>query len=104
MLIEMIKQDIDGACQKSASTCPVANAIRRTLGLPSMYVGVYPAWVYLGSPLCVKHCLPPIAMQFVQDFDDNNDVRLISFELPLEWMPSAQPNGVENCDDERRLQ
>lgn len=84
MRIEVKQIDIDLGEQGNACNCPIARAIKRTLGWRSVYVrreGVYRRDPSTELPVR----LPPAAIRFMTRFDAIGDeVSPIAFDLPID--------------------
>lgn len=96
-LVQVTLEDIQSEHRANPFSCPVARAVRRSLGIPTSGQAVLdtPYEVYVGSDtLGVNHHvgsqrkaafwpLPPLVANFIKRFDDSRPVSPIEFIL--EW-------------------
>lgn len=87
VLIKVKQTDIDDGTQRSSCRCPIARAINRAFGLAYVdeHIDVlqYGKVYYTGSRQDIRDefRLPPIAKQFITDFDAGRTVNPFNFEL-----------------------
>ena len=76
--IDVTQEDIEHGCKRDDVKCPIALALRR-VGYKHISVSSYIAWMEND-----RHTLrqtPPDAAKFIEDFDNNREVKPFSF-----WM------------------
>jgi hypothetical protein len=81
MLIQVTQDDIDLGVQDSDANCPVANAILRQLGADMVSVGANDIVVYHKGDTAYLYDLPLEIAEWLDDFDDGEDVLPVEFEL-----------------------
>lgn len=82
--IRIKKEEITQGKARSRKKCPVALAIKRTLGKPAT-IGSGVGYVRSDSPRigCAWFDLPPAVQRFIYLFDIGEEVRPITFTLEL---------------------
>lgn len=76
---EVTQTDIDHGVRGIPDRCPVALAMKRTLGT-DVLVGSNGISIKT-CPIVLEH--PAIVQDFINNFDDSNPVRPISFEMVI---------------------
>ena len=76
--VEVTQEDIEQASRASASTCPIARAVKRATG--ANRVTVYDAILIDGEDF-EKYHTPPEAFEWLKRYDDGHKVEPISFTL-----------------------
>lgn len=77
IMVEVTQEDIDKTTGGECHKCPIALAIARSVG---QMVLVFPTQFTLGGDL---FRLPPVAVEFIREFDKKNLVSPITFTLTV---------------------
>lgn len=82
MKITVTKEDIQDGDQRSATTCPVARALKRSFPT-ALYVGVSPRdfSIHLPNYESVFRVLPSNAQQQIRKFDESGKMDPFEFEI-----------------------
>lgn len=83
MKIVVTQDDIDNGRRESPTHCPIALAARRQF--PHRYVLATADHLLVGG--LTYYWLPPVAVSFVDDFDEGYPVQPISFEVTDDVCP-----------------
>lgn len=77
MKIKVTQDDIDKGKRCLINQCPIALAVRRGTGLPTVYIGA----VHFITGKFERVTLPPAAIEFIKKFDQQATVKPFEFEL-----------------------
>lgn len=81
MIVEVTQSDIDNGQREEAGSCPIAHAIRRTIGATEVVVDAYGVTASLTDGGVVTFNMPPTGEQFIEDFDEGSTVYPLTLDL-----------------------
>ena len=82
MKIKITKEDIYRGQSRSACNCPIAQALKRCTGIYNLSVGKQSAVYTKPRSWTSSAILLPIKVQqFIQKFDNNQEVKPFSFQI-----------------------
>jgi hypothetical protein len=79
--IDVTQEDIDSGEPLSCNSCPIALAAERA-GFADVSVGGY-LWFVNTDGLRLRASIPPVALEFIGDFDNEETVVPFSFSVEI---------------------